>query len=300
MKKILACFMVAMLIAFCTYDTYAQASPTKEEMDIVDAKRSLVEEHSDEYIAGLSDTVEGQERSARIAELINKMQTNIVEEQKACDELEEFGVYKLDMESEQNEVSLLKTEAADVILNKVTFFYDSSANEWYVCGGGYWGNNDWVSEIPSVVPLVGEQFPIGGYDALGVKLYNTSGVYNTYIKRSYLYYSDGVDDFQNNNPCTIDGRYGACFEFQDYALCVSSGIIANFRYVGKHFAVTLVYDGNFSNYNGYASTYYTHTWAETGVTGATIGLIGDPSFNMEYTVNKDNKFNSCATGESTF
>lgn len=301
MKRRIVGLCLAIMMSSLAFNLQVSAFCEEISSEYVDAKRALVEKYADNYIEGYSETAEGKERSAYISQLINKMQAGIIEEEKTKNELESMGVYKLECEYVENSSNIRSSEEADVPLSNVTTFYDSTANEWYLAGGGTWGSG-WLEDIPAISsPIVGSMTNIGGKDGVGIKLYNTSGTYNTYVKRSQLYYSDGVDDYYNYNPTLYDGQQGTYFEFQDKVVVESVQYpTVNYRYIGKHFSVTIVYDGNFTNFHGYARTQYVHTWSSAQITEVSFGINGDATkFNI--TVAPEVKSFQCySTGELRF
>ena len=299
-KKVVSLLLV-MVMSTMMFNLQGRASNNEEISDLVEAKRELVAAHSDNYIEGYSETAEGQERSNYVTQLINKMQAGVVDEAEAKAALEALGVYKLEVESAENNVNLRASQSGDVPLNNVTTFYDSTANEWYLAGGGTWGTG-WLNDVPLIsLPIVGSMHNIGGNDGVGIKIYNTSGTYNTYVKRSQLYYSDGTNDYYNYNPTIYDGQQGAYFQFQDKVVVESVDYPSvYYRYIGKHFAVTIVYDGNFTNFHGYARTQYNHTWSSAQITAVNFGVDGD---KVKFSVgiqNSTHSFECFSNGELKF
>lgn len=241
------------------------AAQSNIEPEIVSAKQALAHNHAQEYRENYSLTDEAKEREKNIVDLVCKMQANVIDKSIACSELESIGVYELKAPVTKNEAAIpYSTEPSNVKINDVTVLFDSYNNQWLVCGGGYWPDDSkWIKDVPTNFwPSVGQQLNVGGYDGIGVKLYNTSGTYNTRVKRSYAYYSDGDNDYYNYNPMICEGRKGAFFEYQDKAVVTATtGFFSSYKYIGKHFAAMVIYDSNFANFNGYARTNYIHTWS---------------------------------------
>lgn len=286
------CLSAAMIVSSSN-----AAKVQKTEYDIVRAKEALVRTYGDQYRKGYEKTIEGKIRNDQVEELICKMQANVIEESYACSELEKLGVYKLDYPEE--EITPYATEPSNVDLNTPSIAYDSYDNSWIVCGGGWWPNDsDWQKDIPWL--SVGTEANIGGYDGIGVKLYNTSGTYDTYVMESRLYYTDGEgNEYYGKNPSLFDGRAGTYFEYQDKVVANTNNQ-AGVSYVGKHFAVMIKYDSKFSKFNGYARTQYTHTWSSANISDVQFEANQDsPKFAVTI-VNAAKSFTCYSTGEKKF
>lgn len=296
MKRIIT-LVWAILFAFVgAVPGYASGYMTSEDdtTEIVNAKRELVAQHSDEYIANFRNTTEGEERQARIVDLICRMQTGELDSQTAIDRLEENGVYRLETDANESDIAVA-SEPGNVKLNNVTVTYDSYNDTWIVSGGGYWLSDAYWRD--DTYPYIGiGKKDIGDYDAVGISLYNTSGTYNTRIIESYGYCSSGVEEKYNYNPTICDGRQGAVFEYQDMINNIDGDVV----YLGERFAAVVVYDADFTNFNGYARAFYLHTWSS-----AVINEIGFGSsdktwqFNVSIT-NEEKSFSCYSSGETRF
>lgn len=266
----------------------------KEISETVIAKRELVEQHSDEYIPNFRNTEEGDERQNRVVDLLCKMQTGEIDSQTAIDALEDEGIYKLE-DNIQGDNVVVASEPGNIKLNDVTVNYDSYNNTWIVTGGGYWRSVSYIRAEMDFYPGFGK-CNIGGYDAVGISLYNTSGTYNTRVVESYGYCSSDVESKYNYNPTICDGRQGAVFEYQDMV----NTIDGEFVYLGKRFAAVMVFDANFANFNGYARAYYLHTWKNAVIDSIGFGTDGKTwTFNVSIT-NKANSFACYSSGETRF
>lgn len=296
MKKIIALLWSVIFTFAGVVPIYASGYMTSdtETMEIVNAKRELVAQHSDEYIADFRNTIEGEERQARIVDLICRMQTGELDSQTAIDALEENGVYMLDTGTNENDV-VVASEPGNVKLNNVTVTYDSYNNTWIVSGGGYWLKDAYWSD--DIYPYVGVgKKNIGDCDAVGISLYNTSGTYNTRVIESYGYCSSGVEEKYNYNPTICDGSQGAVFEYQDMVNNIGGDVV----YLGKRFAAVIVYDANFTNFNGYARAFYLHTWSSAVIKEIGFGSSGKTwQFNVSIT-KEEYSFSCYSSGETRF
>ena len=303
MKKVLGMFLsLAMILTFGNISTFAEEAAGS---DIVRAKQQLARIHSDEFIANFKDTAEYVQRNERIVKLVCKMQAGVLDPNAACSELESMGIYKLEtVDPEQNTTIVPASEPANIKMNDVTTLYDSYTGRWLVGGGGYWQDDSaWLDDVPlNFFPTVGQSLNVGGYDGVGVKLYNTSGTYNTRLIESYAYYTAGdPTEYYNYNPSISDGSKGAYFQFQDRAIVTATtGFYSSYKYVGRNFSVMLVYDSNFSNFSGYARTQYTHTWSNAQISQVSFGANGtSPTFEVTIQ-NANNSFNIYSSGETRF
>ena len=301
-KKIFAVVLCISILSSLALPTFAAQSNIEPE--IVSAKQALAHNHAQEYRENYSLTDEAKEREKNIVDLVCKMQANVIDKSIACSELESIGVYELKAPVTKNEAAIpYSTEPSNVKINDVTVLFDSYNNQWLVCGGGYWPDDSkWIKDVPTNFwPSVGQQLNVGGYDGIGVKLYNTSGTYNTRVKRSYAYYSDGDNDYYNYNPMICEGRKGAFFEYQDKAVVTATtGFFSSYKYIGKHFAAMVIYDSNFANFNGYARTNYIHTWSNAQIENVSFGANGDsPTFQVTI-ANSSKSFTCFSTSETRF
>lgn len=165
--------------------------------------------------------------------------------------------------------------STDVKMNTAMVIYSSSANEWSVTGGGYWINSAYEKDIPGDAFLyVGKITNIGGQDAVGVTMYQTSGTKPT-LKRCSGYVHDGNgSNITLNNPYNLDSSRGIAFEFQDYKKVTKVNFAThNYTYMGYGFSAQAIYDSKFTYYDGKARTYYAHTWETTDITS--IGISAD-------------------------
>ena len=159
-----------------------------------------------------------------------------------------------------------------------------------------------MDDVPiNILPSVGQQLNVGGYDGVGVKLYSTSGIYNTRVIESYGYYSDGDNDYYNYNPSVCDGSKGAFFEYQDKAVVTAtSGLYSAYQYNSKYFSAMIVYEGSFGKFSGYARTQYVHTWSNSQIESVSFGASGSsPVFQVNIS-NSGKSFSCFSPGETKF
>lgn len=300
MKKTLCVILVwAFILSCCTFvsaDDYTVS-------DIVLAKRALAEKHKDEYIENYSITKEAAERKEQVVEYICKMQAGLLDVVAATSSLEALGVYKLETPIQEDAIYARTTQPSDISMSNPMTYYDSYNNQWFICGGGAWDDdNAWIDDVPAnILPYVGQQLNVGGYDGVGIKIYNTSGTYNTRVVESYAYYSDGNNDYYNYSPSIYDGRKGAFFQYQDKAVVAATvGLVSSYNYIGKHFSAMVIYDSNFKNFNGYARTCYTHTWSSAQIDSVSFGTDGN-AYTFQLSISNARYSFSCySSGETVF
>lgn len=275
--------ILAMLLCLC----FAQIPKTASASVYVTDKIALARLHADEYMEGYSDTAEGALRDEVMADLIAGMACGLIDQGFATARLEEIGVYSLSSESTAD-TTATRSGVSDITLNTPTVSFDSYNNRWIISCGGYW-NSDlaWQIETPLGTPYV------GGTDAIGVGIYNTSGTYNTYIVSSYAYFSDGETESYVYSPRISSGTQGSLFEYEDYIHSVDSGR----AYMGKHFAVVIIYDSNFANFHGTVRGTYVHTWSDAYISSVSFGSSGTYTITIQ---NSSSSFICQSSGEKRF
>jgi hypothetical protein len=183
--------------------------------------------------------------------------------------MENYGVYIYDSESGSSTMSAMSTDVSDVKVSAPIISYNSSKRQWTVTGGGYWKNTSYINDVGLL------SHNIGGNDAFGVGYTSTSGTYSSAVVSLYGYIE--------NADCTVvksttdrtdgDGKSGFGFRLQDYVIPSSIPYAAP-DYVGYRFCGQCIYNSNFTNYHGNATTYYVHTWNNTAVSSVSFGISG--------------------------
>lgn len=167
--------------------------------------------------------------------------------------------------------------SSDVTMSNVMITYESTTQEWCVTGGGHWVSYQAIAnDMPiDLFPYAGKKTNIGGQDAVGVTLYQTSGTKPT-LKRCSGYIHDGKgNDMTLNNPYNLDSTRGVAFEYQDYKTTLSAiAGYPEFNYMGYGFAAQAIYDSKFAQYHGKARSYYAHTWKNTSIKSIGISTSG--------------------------
>lgn len=262
---------------------------------------------SSEYRPGYAETEEDLERYEYLSRYLANcktpshfvtMSSQNSEITDANEELSSLGFYVYSYE--EPGISPM-SDGGDIGLNSAIVMYDSYNNQWIVCGGGSWSTTNWLNDSPLSaywgMPWAGSTQDLGGYDGVGVALYNTSGPAPTLV-RSYAYVHDGTGNEKYfYNPMNLDTSRGVFFDYQDYIRVKDSYIVwANLTYMGYGFSALAVYTSSFANYHGRARTYYAHTWGSTNVTGVGVTTSG---FNVSFSHNT-NRFVIYQTGETVF
>lgn len=215
---------------------------------------------------------------------INRLLTRMVmgtevNKQEIESQLNNAGVYILETDSN---IPTTLSDSSNVRMNTPLITYDSRNDEWLVSGGGYWANDSWADDMNYGVwaGYVGETKDMGGKDGFGVGYTNLSGNYQTYVVDQYAMISDGEGrEVETGSRSDGDGSKGFGFELQDKVrLNVSPGSFIEpeeCSYLGKHFGGTLTYDGDFTYFDGIATSYYVHTYEEAYISGVKFGVDGE-------------------------
>ncbi|MHB8963124.1 MAG: hypothetical protein ACYC5K_08220 [Saccharofermentanales bacterium] len=209
--------------------------------------------------------------------------------------LEEIKVYLF---IPSTETATLASEAANVSLAKPTVFYDSMLNRWIVSASGYWKSYSYLSgelDPPAwkwiIGFSVGDTWNVGGYEAAGIALTNTSGSSAGLLRTSGYgrLSSSGSQAVINSNSCTANDKYGAVFMMQDYSYVTSAyyyfGWQIQVRYIGYYFNAVVEYNSNFANWHGTAKLYYAHTWSTSSISSIGVSSSGASAswINENYT-----------------
>lgn len=187
-------------------------------------------------------------------------------------ELNSAGIY---IYSDGSENTQTRSEPSDITLNNVICSYNDNTGDWSLVAGGSWDDINVVRQECDVSWIYnGLTVNIGGTDAVGMTIYNTSGT-TPALKTSFAtIYEDGTAKTLNN-PSIYDTNRGIAFEYQDKYTFVdiySSPIQG--KYYGEGFACVMRFGSSFINWNGFARSYYTHTWKNTVIDslGFNIGV----------------------------
>ncbi|MBQ4044163.1 MAG: hypothetical protein IJD06_09225 [Clostridia bacterium] len=219
--------------------------------------------------------------------------------------LEDLGVFPVESTIMSLTTSAnVRSSPTAIASNNVAIFYDSVNDTWELGAGVWWDNNDYVNDYPPIIiPRIGDTYNVGGYDGLGIALYDTYGDYTTCtLEDTWLYVSAGSHGISSTSRAptgSIQARYGVFHQFQDYVQIVEGddSVVNEYGesvsmekvYFGKHMSVFAVYSGEFANYHGKATFQYVHTWNETQISSVTVGLTvsGTPAgvFSIAFTSN---------------
>lgn len=200
-----------------------------------------------------------------------------------------LGVYNID--SVKNTTELAASSNNDVKLNRPTIKYDSKAKQYIITGRGQWLRHTY--EVPKWswwYPKVGSTKNIGGVDAIGISLSNTSG------KTKGLALKSGQGKFDNGSAkktvttlSTSNDNYGGGYKVQDFIKFtkVDNYILwanTRYNYNAYYMQCTLRYNKAFSNYNGNAKLFYAHTWNSANISSIGVSKSG-PSVSVSKTSN---------------
>lgn len=280
--------VITLLFTSISFGSFASASEQKTDKEIFAencdqaywggrllAATTLQENHTEDCYAAISMYMAGDHEN--LAKLIRgngpQAQTRSSSPEITLDELEAYlnasGMFIYNKEEAPAIVPY--SAASNVKMNAPLITYNSSASEWVVSGGGSWSSTSaYASDMPSSNPGYGNKLNVGGYDAVGVTLYNTSGSVPT-LKRSLGYIHNGSGTNSNlSNPYPLNASRAVVFEYQDYQI----GTTYSYTYMGHGFSSTAVYNSTFSSYNGRAASYYTHTWGSTNINSLSVSNSG--------------------------
>lgn len=192
--------------------------------------------------------------------------------------LAELGVFEINRE---DTIEFAASSEDDVALNKPTIKYDSLTKQYIITATGNWKNHNY--EVPTWswwYPSVGDTKNIGGADAIGISLTNTSGsTAQLAINSGYGKFYNGTATKQSTTLATEDDNYGGGFTVQDFIKItkVDNYVLwCNMEYYYNAYNMTCVvrYNNYFKNYNGNAKLFYSHTWDNTSVTSVSLSKTG--------------------------
>lgn len=186
--------------------------------------------------------------------------------------LNENNVYIYSCETSDVNINNSRSAGStDIQMNKVIISYNSNNNTWSVTGGGYWITTAYLDDAPTPSVYTGAK-NVGGMDAVGFVLLNTSGTLPTLVSSSGYVHDGNGSSLTLTNPSTADSSTGIVFEYQDQVYY--SDNLQETLYLGYGFAAQAIYTSNFSEYNGRARSYYAHTWNDCSITSIGIDATG--------------------------
>ncbi len=179
-----------------------------------------------------------------------------------------YYIYKDDTSDEEQ----LSSEPSDISVSGVVTVYDDNTGNWSLVAGGTWNNLDAIYDDAGFwIWHVGRKKDIGGYDAIGIVIYDTSGI-TPELLSSWGEINNGEGESKKlSTASAYDTKRGVGFEFQDY-ITVTKAINTTeyeFNYMGAGYSAAMRFDSSFTNWNGTSRGFYAHTWDET-----TIDSIG--------------------------
>ncbi|WP_138917773.1 hypothetical protein [Paenibacillus vortex] len=242
---------------------------------------------------------EKDERSKEVERKMNQMAASDVPLSVMKATLEQDDIYVLDTPVIESEVSPF-SQAADISMSNVTISYDAQTQRWTVTGGGSWNNNNWVNDLPSFFgEWVGTVKNVGSYDTVGFTFYNTSGTAPVMLRSSAYITDHSGRTLESTSPSHGDGKKGVAFDYQDNAKLIAVNP-STFTYLGRGFAASATYSSTFTNYHGYARSFYGHTWNTTGISSVSFGGTGSTygvTINFSST---SNRFPAYSNADKTF
>lgn len=239
--------------------------------DTVKAKQALADKHANR--ARVLTDRQKEERNTTFDKIIFETQGDETARQQA---LEEMGIFKLET-SDEIVGNGRSTNASKVTLSVPTVYYDAYTGEWVLMADGSWKNIDGLETPTFWFASVGDEFNIGGTDAVGILLTDTYGDFNgiSLMEGTGQFWGDGITATYNRDGM-IPSSNGAIFKLQDkIKITRRAGFIIyvyEYSYNAFDFYTHLRYNANFVNYRGNAVLFYAHTWDKTELNGISIGL----------------------------
>lgn len=226
------------------------------------------------------------------------------EERAAIEEkLNAAGIY-IYSDGGQNQIAPL-SEPADVSLGNVMCYYNSNNGEWTLNGSGHWLDVMTIDreDMGLSAMISGVPYNIGGTDAVGIVLYDVSGV-TPRLKESYAIVNDGSGNSKTiSNPSGYDTKQGVGFEYQDQVTATwdSNGNIETYKYMGKTFCSVMRFDSDFANWDGNARVFYSHTWKSTSISSISFSMNSNQQFGLNITwTSTSNKFLCYSNSDTRF
>lgn len=190
--------------------------------------------------------------------------------------LNAHNVYIYSCETNPN-ISAHSSGSTDVQMNRVIISLNANNNTWTVTGGGFWNSDSYLEDVPTLSVLFGA-IDVGGTDAVGVSLTDTSGTFLSMTSSSgYVHDGHGKNMTLRNRYAGIGSSDGVVFQYRDQVYI--SDDLRETCYMGYGFSAQAVYNSKFAQYHGDARSYYAHTWDECSVDS--IGL-GTNSFSASW------------------
>ncbi len=202
---------------------------------------------------------------------------NLSSEQKR-NYLAKLGVFEINSDKT---VEYAASSSGDVTLDKPEISYDSKTKQYIIKATGKWDKHSY--EVPTwswLSPSVGSTKDIGGPEAIGISLTNTSGSTSGLVLNSgYGYFYNGAATKISSTLATENDNYGGGYKVQDFIKFTKVDNYVfwyNSEYLYNAYNMTCVlrYNDNFKNYNGSAKLFYAHTWDNTSVTSVSVSKTG--------------------------
>lgn len=202
-------------------------------------------------------------------------------------ELEKYGIYEFEPDSQSDSELMPYSDNSDVTVNTPSIVYDSIPKHWIVMCSGTWKNSNWMDSLK-----VGN---VGGKDGFGVGYTHIGSEYKSSVISASASIRDksGTISKSTSNRAGGDGSKGFGFELQDYV--TSDGT----KYVGYKWSGSCTYDLNFGNYSGIATGYYLHTWNSASIDSISFGVEGKLA-GINVTFSKDSQSFSAYGGDKRF
>lgn len=221
------------------------------------------------------DGIKLDSRNQKVADIISNSKMNISEKEKTLNNLDVYFC-----NTDDNSAKLSSSQG-DVELNTPTITYHAYTNrtDYAFYGSGKWKNHNYdVEGFSWWYPSVGDKINIGGDDALGISFYQPKGdASRAQATWGWSGFTNGDIKDYSNTLSTAEDQYGGVYRLQDYIKItdVTNYVVyvdVKYKYNAFNLSTYLMFKG-LENYDGFAKTFYSHTWDNTQITS--IGLGAD-------------------------
>ena len=224
------------------------------------------------------ETLTGEEALAHDEKANDILLSDKLSSEQKRDYLSQLGIFEINPDKI---VEYAASSSGDVTLDKPSISYDSTTKQYILTATGKWKKHSY--EVPTWTwwyPSVGSTKDIGGTEAIGISLTNTSGsTSGLAINSGYGYFYNGNAVKKSTTLATENDNYGGGYKVQDFIKFtkVDNYVLwcnTTYQYNAYNMTCVLRYNSNFKNYNGNAKLFYAHTWDSTSVTSVSVSKTG--------------------------
>lgn len=259
MKQILSMICAAVFMTALSSPALAISSePSMTKAEFVEYCQSIQQKN------GRSTTISDEEADQLLLQYASN--TEKANQAEIEDQLNNAGIF-IYSDGTKNLPTPL-SEPSRVRLNNVVCSYNSSTGDWSLVVGGNWLDHTYIISDLGGWGSPGSTVAVGGLDAIGITIYNTSGTLPPLKASLGMAYDEKGNTKQISNPSTGNTGQGIAFMYQDTA---TIGANASFNYMGYSFSALMRFGSDFKNWNGFARGFYLHTWSSTTINSVGLG-----------------------------